>query len=145
MLFAIPFVLLHHTQPLFPCFILSLKAVCPTHLFIPWLILWCRLIHFSHGPTCLCFPLIHSFTQPTSILICSQIILTILISLCSLCQDLATLSQKTTLSHCPNPMLERFLDRPQGISVMLYELSDERRGKEYLRGRSLLILVKGLR
>ena len=34
----------------------------------------------------------------------------------SVCQDLATLSQKTTLSCCPNPMLGLFLDRPQGIS-----------------------------
>ena len=34
------------------------------------------------------------------------------------CQDLATLSQKTMLSRFPNPMLERFLDRPQGILVV---------------------------
>ena len=43
-----------------------------------------ELIHFSHGPTCHYLLLIHSFTRPTLILICSQIVLTLLISLCFL-------------------------------------------------------------
>ena len=67
-----------HTA-LLPLFHLFIKAVCPTCSFISWLILWRQLIHFSHGPTCLCSSLIHSFTRPTLVLICSQIILTFLI------------------------------------------------------------------
>ena len=66
------------TAPL-PLFHLFIKAVCPTHLFIIWLIPWRQLIHFSHSPTCLYSLLIHSFTRPTLIPICSQIILTFLI------------------------------------------------------------------
>ena len=42
-----------HTAPL-SLFHIFIKAVCPTRLFIIWLIPWRQLIHFSHGPTCLC-------------------------------------------------------------------------------------------
>ena len=69
---------------LFIWFHLFIKAVCPTHSFITWLIFWHQLIHFSHGPIYLCLLLIHSFTRPTLIPICSQIVLTLLISLCFL-------------------------------------------------------------
>ena len=62
-----------------PLFHIFIKAVCPTRSFIIWLILWRQLIHFSHGPTCLCSSMIHSFTRPTLIPICSQIVLTLLI------------------------------------------------------------------
>ena len=62
-----------------PLFHIFIMAVCPTRSFINWLILWRQLIHFSHGPTCLCSSLIHSFTRPTLIPICSQIVLTFLI------------------------------------------------------------------
>ena len=65
-------------------FHLFIKAVYPTRSFIPWLIPWHQLIHSSHGPTCLCSLLIHLFTWPTLIPICSQIILTLFISLCFL-------------------------------------------------------------
>ena len=82
--FVIPFVLSHHTQPFYPCFIFSLKAVCPTRSFIFWVIPWRQLIHFSHGPTCLCLLLIHSFSWPTLIPVCSQIVLTFLIPFVSL-------------------------------------------------------------
>ena len=62
-----------------PLFHIFIKAVCPTRSLLIWLILWRQLIHFSHGPTCLCSVLIHSFTWPTLIPICSQIVLTLLI------------------------------------------------------------------
>ena len=71
------------TAPL-PLFHIFIKAVRPTRLFIAWLIPWRQLIHFSHGPTCLCSSLIHSFTRPTLIPIYSQIVLTFLIPFVSL-------------------------------------------------------------
>ena len=89
-----------------PLFYLFINAVCPTCLFISWLIPWCQLIHFSHGPTCLCLLLIYSFPWPTLIPIYSQIVLTLLISLYFLiisslgrCSPLRVNNRVDTSSH----------------------------------------------
>ena len=92
--------------PLLLLFHLFIKAVRPTHSFIVWLILWRQLTHFSHGLACLCLLLIHSFIRPTVIPICSQIVLTFLISLCFLiisflgrCSPIQVNNRVDTSSH----------------------------------------------
>ena len=78
-LFVIPFVSLHHAQPFHPCFTFSFRLCAPlVYSFSDSSSDVSRFIR-SHGPTCLCSSLIHSFTRPTPIPICSQIVLTFLI------------------------------------------------------------------
>ena len=60
------------------------------------------------------------------------------------CQDLATLSQKTMLSRCPNPMLGLFLDRLQGISACCMSKATKD-GEGNISEEITLDLVTGLR